>query len=83
MFEQPPHTARHTDSLCFWTSWKFHVCHVMLSHAYLQVPSWLDVSNPRVTVVPHTSIFADAANQLPTFNTNAIEANIPNIPGAG
>lgn len=46
----------------------------------LQVPSWLDLSNPRVTVVPHSSIFANASH-LPTFNSNAIQANLANIPG--
>lgn len=46
----------------------------------LQVPTWLNVSNPKVTVVPHSSIFFNTSH-LPTFNTNAINANIINIPG--
>lgn len=53
-------------------------------HIYIvtsgQVPLWLDVTNPRITIVPHTTIFANASH-LPTFNSNAIEANLHRIPG--
>ena len=45
-----------------------------------QVPSWLNVSNPRVRVVTHAEIFPNASD-LPTFNSNAIEANLHRIPG--
>jgi hypothetical protein len=45
-----------------------------------QVPSWLNLSNPRVTVVPHSSIFQEP-DDLPTFNSAAIEANVHRIPG--
>ena len=45
-----------------------------------QVPSWLNLSHPRVTVVPHSSIFQDPED-LPTFNSAAIEANLHRIPG--
>lgn len=46
----------------------------------VQVPSWLDIHNPRVKIVPHSSIFEHPAD-LPTFNSVAIQANIANIPG--
>lgn len=45
-----------------------------------QVPSWLNVANPRVKVIPHKEIFSEE-EALPTFNSAAIEANIHNIPG--
>lgn len=45
-----------------------------------QVPSWLNVSNPRVRVVTHAEIFPNASD-LPTFNSNAIESNLHRIPG--
>jgi hypothetical protein len=45
-----------------------------------QVPSWLDTSHPRVTIVPHRSIFRNVSH-LPTFNSNAIQANLASIPG--
>jgi hypothetical protein len=48
-----------------------------------QVPSWLDVSNPRVTLVPHACIFAEPSRQLPTFNSLAIQACVHCIPGGG
>lgn len=54
------------------------------NHVYLvtagQVPDWLDTANPRITVVDHREIFADAA-ALPTFNSHAIEAQLHRIPG--
>lgn len=45
-----------------------------------QVPTWLNISNPRVRIVTHAEIFPNASN-LPTFNSNAIEANLHRIPG--
>ena len=45
-----------------------------------QVPTWLNTSNPRVRIVTHSEIFANVSD-LPTFNSNAIEANIHRIPG--
>ena len=56
---------------------------VMCLHACfcaLQVPTWLNRFNKCVTVVPHSSIFKDHKH-LPTFNSNAILANVANIPG--
>jgi len=44
-----------------------------------QVPSWLDLSNPKVRVVDHTEIMPSEA--LPCFNSRVIEHHIANIPG--
>ena len=45
-----------------------------------QVPTWLDLSNPRVKVVPHSTIFPNTTH-LPTFSSPAIETHIHRIPG--
>lgn len=45
-----------------------------------QVPAWLDVDNPRVTVVSHKEIFGDRG-RLPTFNSHAIESRLHHIDG--
>lgn len=54
-----------------------------LRHIYLvtddQVPSWLDTSNSRVTVVSHRELFGDRGC-LPTFNSQAIETQLHHIP---
>ncbi|MCZ7531696.1 MAG: stealth family protein [Acidimicrobiia bacterium] len=45
-----------------------------------QIPAWLDLANPRVTVVDHKEIFGDSG-RLPTFNSHAIEARLHHIEG--
>lgn len=45
-----------------------------------QVPTWLDLSHPRLKVVPHSEIFPNASH-LPTFSSPAIEAHVHRIPG--
>jgi hypothetical protein len=45
-----------------------------------QVPSWLDRSHPRLTVVSHREVFGDTG-RLPTFNSQAIESRLHRIPG--
>lgn len=45
-----------------------------------QIPSWLDLDHPRIEIVPHDDIFANASH-LPVFSSPAIEANIHRIPG--
>ncbi|OQR97629.1 N-acetylglucosamine-1-phosphotransferase subunits alpha/beta [Achlya hypogyna] len=61
-----------------------HMFAPWIRHIYIvtngQIPSWLDTTNPHVTVVPHASIFPNASH-LPTFASPAIEANLDNIPG--
>ncbi|XP_036432578.1 N-acetylglucosamine-1-phosphotransferase subunits alpha/beta [Colossoma macropomum] len=45
-----------------------------------QIPSWLNLDNPRVTVVTHQDIFQNQSH-LPTFSSPAIETHIHRIPG--
>ncbi|KAL7370446.1 hypothetical protein ABVT39_000926 [Epinephelus coioides] len=45
-----------------------------------QIPSWLNLDNPRVTVVTHQDIFLNSSH-LPTFSSPAIETHIHRIPG--
>ena len=45
-----------------------------------QIPSWLDVSNPKISVVFHRDIFF-VPDSLPTFSSPAIELNLHHIPG--
>ncbi|WP_413476750.1 Stealth CR1 domain-containing protein [Latilactobacillus fuchuensis] len=42
-----------------------------------QIPDWLDIENDRVKIIDHAD-YIDAEN-LPTFNSNAIELNINKI----
>ena len=43
-------------------------------------PSWLDINNERVHIISHSDIFTDKSH-LPTFNSQAIECHLYNIPG--
>ncbi len=43
-----------------------------------QIPSWLDVSHPKITIVNHNEILPQEA--LPTYNSLAIETGLHNIP---
>ncbi|XP_060742394.1 N-acetylglucosamine-1-phosphotransferase subunits alpha/beta isoform X5 [Tachysurus vachellii] len=45
-----------------------------------QIPSWLNLDSPRVTVVTHEEIFQNQSH-LPTFSSPAIETHIHRIPG--
>ncbi|XP_068611095.1 N-acetylglucosamine-1-phosphotransferase subunits alpha/beta [Brachionichthys hirsutus] len=45
-----------------------------------QIPSWLNLDNPRVTVVTHRDIFQNQSH-LPTFSSPAIETHMHRIPG--
>jgi hypothetical protein len=45
-----------------------------------QVPAWLDLTHPKLTVVSHQEIFGDTGT-LPTFNSQAIESRLHRIPG--
>jgi len=53
-------------------------------HIYIvtngQVPSWLDMRHPQVSVIPHTAIFPNRSH-LPTFSSPGIEAHLHRIPG--
>ena len=45
-----------------------------------QVPSWLDLAQVGLTVVPHSAIFPDPSH-LPVFSSPAIESHLHRIPG--
>ncbi|MFI1989363.1 stealth conserved region 3 domain-containing protein [Actinoplanes sp. NPDC020271] len=45
-----------------------------------QVPDWLDLDHPRLTLIRHEEIFGDDG-ALPTFNSQAIESRLHRIPG--
>ena len=53
-------------------------------HVYLvtddQVPEWLRVDHPRLTVISHRDLFA-GRGRLPTFNSHAIESQLHHIHG--
>lgn len=55
------------------------VNHIYIITGFNQVPHWLNTNHPKITIVPHEQIIPHDA--LPTFNSNAIEMCIPNIPG--
>lgn len=44
-----------------------------------QIPEWLDIAHPKIKIVTHKEIMP--AEALPTFNSEAIETCIANIPG--
>jgi hypothetical protein len=44
-----------------------------------QIPSWLDISNPRISVVHHDQVMEAA--YLPTFNSLAITCHLHLLPG--
>eukprot|EP00054_Salpingoeca_dolichothecata_P026886 m.194338 g.194338 ORF g.194338 m.194338 type:complete len:1063 (-) comp25794_c0_seq7:1091-4279(-) len=53
-------------------------------HIYIvtngQIPSWLDLDHPRITLVTHDELFTNKSH-LPTFSSPAIEAHLHRIPG--
>jgi hypothetical protein len=46
----------------------------------MDLPPWLDVNSPRLKIIRHRQIF-NHGSDLPTFNSQAIEARIHHIPG--
>lgn len=63
-------------SLAGFANWVRHIWIVTSG----QVPPWLNVDHPKVTVVPHSEIFTDPS-ALPTFNSHAIESQLHHIDG--
>lgn len=55
-----------------------------IRHIYLvtngQIPSWLDLGNPRIKIVRHSEIFENSSH-LPVFSSSSIESNLDRIPG--
>lgn len=62
-------------SLCAYAPFVRNVYIVTAGHR----PNWLDSDHSRIHVVSHAEIFPDA-NDLPTFNSHAIEACLHRIP---
>lgn len=52
--------------------------HILVSHH--QCPRWLDKDHPKIHLVNDTEIFPNP-NDLPTFNSHALECNMHRIPG--
>ncbi len=48
-----------------------------------QAPDWLVGDHPAVEIVPHLAVFDDPPFQLPSYNSQAIEAGLHRIPGLG
>ncbi|XP_015515285.2 N-acetylglucosamine-1-phosphotransferase subunits alpha/beta isoform X1 [Neodiprion lecontei] len=63
-------------SLEMYAPWVRHVYVVTNG----QIPSWLDMDNPRLTLIAHEDIFVNR-DDLPTFSSPAIESHIHRIPG--
>eukprot|EP01105_Mastigella_eilhardi_P015897 TRINITY_DN363_c0_g1_i1.p1 TRINITY_DN363_c0_g1~~TRINITY_DN363_c0_g1_i1.p1 ORF type:complete len:715 (-),score=152.10 TRINITY_DN363_c0_g1_i1:452-2596(-) len=53
-------------------------------HIYIitngQIPYWLDLSNPRISIVTHEDIFVNKSH-LPTFSSPSIETHLHRVPG--
>jgi len=58
-----------------YASWIRHVFIVTNG----QIPSWLDLSSERVTIVTHNEIYPDKSH-LPTFSSPSIETHLHQIP---
>ncbi|ESO99577.1 hypothetical protein LOTGIDRAFT_238796 [Lottia gigantea] len=63
-------------SLMRFAPWVHHIFIVTNG----QIPYWLNMDNPQVTVVTHEELFPNKSH-LPTFSSPAIEAHIHRIPG--
>ena len=63
-------------SVSEFAPWINHIWLVTAGHT----PSWLDSSNDKISVITHDQIWAGEKG-LPTFNSQAIEANLHRIPG--
>jgi hypothetical protein len=54
-----------------------------VNHIYIitmnQKPAWL-APHPKITIIDHTQIFKNA-DDLPTFNSHALESNLHRVPG--
>ena len=63
-------------SLASYASWVRHIWVVTSG----QVPAWLNLDHPNLTLVTHEQIFKDPS-ALPTFNSHAIESQLHHIDG--
>jgi len=63
-------------SLEKYMSWHQGTIYIVTCH---QIPKWLDINNPRIKIIDHTSIFPKFL--FPTFDSTIIEFYIDKIPG--
>lgn len=63
-------------SLEYYASWANHI-YIVTDN---QVPDWLNIHHPKITVVDHRDIFTDPT-VLPVFNSHAIESQLHHIEG--
>lgn len=63
-------------SLEYYASWARHIYIVTDD----QVPAWLNVEHPQITIIDHRDIFTDSG-VLPVFNSHAIESQLHHIEG--
>lgn len=54
---------------------------IVVANDDTQIPFWLNVSNPKIKIITHKTIFNKNDNSIFTFNSNGIENCISNIPG--
>ncbi len=55
--------------------------HIFIITGFNQIPKWLNVNHPKITIVPHKDIMP--LHALPTFNSTNIEMCIGNIKALG
>ena len=63
-------------SLEMYAPWVRHVFIVTNG----QIPSWLELDCPRLTLISHEEIYPDKSH-LPTFSSPSIESHLHRIPG--
>jgi len=71
-FDQLKYSLRSIEKYAPWAN---HI-HIVTNG---QVPDWLNLNNPDVSIVSHKDIFRIPAH-LPTFQSNAIEVNLHRVP---
>ncbi|XP_059093508.1 N-acetylglucosamine-1-phosphotransferase subunits alpha/beta-like [Tigriopus californicus] len=72
-FEQLRYSLRSLEKYAPWVRQVFLVTNG-------QIPHWIDMDHPKLTVISHEEIFEDT-DILPTFSSPAIEAHLHRIPG--
>lgn len=73
LFQLMKYSLRSVEKYAPWIN------HIYIFTCRPQKPDWLDVANPKVSVIHHDEVFD--ASDVPTFNYNVIESYIHKIPG--